>query len=182
MGELIHSTVYTQEQVRRGLLTLAAHGGNSHTASEACGIPDSTLQDWRNRRYPELYRELHDTHGREIEQALIPELRETAILAAQASQQAVKEAQRQLANGDVKDPAGAARNLATTSAVAMDKLYLATDRPTEIRTNLTPAAVLQRLTEALNTVNSDAIEEPTDAPAPLPPTFSGLGHASNAQE
>jgi len=185
MGELIHSPVYTQEQVTTGLLVLAANGGNCNTASEELHdthqleISRETLRRWKTTKYPELYRELHDTHRQHIEPALVAKHRDLAIRSAEVALQAVDLAEHQILKGELKDAAGAARNLTVTSGTAMDKVYLATDRPTEIRLHQSPSDILQRLTEALNTTDTTAIEEPT--PSDHGP-FLGAGASVNAQE
>lgn len=179
---VVQSTVYDHETVKRALLTLAICGGNSIRAEEMLKeaghpVPSRTIRLWREGKYADLYCQLHDKHGQEIEKALIPELREGAIRAARASHQAIEEAERLLALGEIKDPAGAARNLATTSAVLMDKLYLATDRPTEVRPDLDPLAILERLSKRAAAVEGTAEEVP---PETSESAFLPAGTTANA--
>lgn len=129
---------FTEEEIRRSLLTLAKHAGNSVAASRELNeqglvIAGRTLRKWRTEQYPDLYSELHELHAREIEAMLAPQFREVAQAAAEASREAVDVALKDLRSGNTRDPAGAARNLMVTAATATDKLYLTTDRPTEAR-------------------------------------------------
>lgn len=149
MGELIKG-FHNPETVRTALLAIAINGGNSQAAHDALkeqGIDVSprTLRNWRNNQYPQLYRELHDTHGREIEQAIVPGLRELMIRSVEGAQLAADKSIEQLKAGDVKDPATMGRNLMVTGATAMDKLYLATDRPTSVTEHRDVAEILRSL-------------------------------------
>lgn len=144
---------YPPEQIRRGLLVLAKHGGNAVQASAELAengtpVPESTLYDWKSNQHPELYAEIHDTYSREIEARLIPELRDSARLAAQVARNAILRSQEQLDAGQVKDPGTLARNMATTGAINIDKLLLLTERPT-VRTENTDVTSLLRSLEAV---------------------------------
>lgn len=174
---------YTPEEVRRSLLTLAKHGGNSITAQaelQAHGLElaPSTLRTWKLNTHRDLYRELHETHAREIEGQLVSEFRDLASAAASAATLAVEKTVTALNAGDIKDPAGTARNLSTTAAISMDKLYLATDRPTQITERRDANEILRALEGRYgpNTVNGSAIEEKD--PGPL----LSAGDSISAQE
>jgi hypothetical protein len=155
---------YTEEHIRRGLLTLAIHAGNSEDAADTLKqagltIPARTLRDWKQCQYPELYREIHDTHGHEIEQALVPELRDTAILAAHGTRRGVEKSIEQLESGQAKDPSTVARNLATVAGISIDKLYLATDRPGLITEHRDAAEILRSLASKVpKAVEGTAVE------------------------
>lgn len=143
---------YTEEQIRRGLLTVAKHGGSGQRASrelrsQGINIPARTLNAWRQETHTELYRELHKTHATDIEASLVAEFREVAIAASRGTLEAVNIAVTKLPES--KDPAAAARNLATTAAISMDKLYLATDRPTEVRQDRGANEILNALANRL---------------------------------
>lgn len=163
---------HTTEEVTRALLCLAEEGGNSNRAAaklkaQGLQIPARTLRNWRENTFPDRYKELHETHSREIEATLVTGLRELAIAGQQASLEAVQVARAKL--HESKDPAGAARNLMVTGATAMDKLYLATDRPTHITQDrnagqiLTALAAKLGLTPAEPAINGTA-EDITDGP------------------
>lgn len=157
---------FTEEQIRRGLLTLAMHGGNSVPAARelqqyGIEISERTLREWKNDRHSELYRELHRAHGQEIEQALVPEFRELAQAGVMAARKAIDKTVEQMDAGELRDPASAARNLTVTAATAMDKLYLATDRPTERIEQRDVHEVLAQLAERLPPVHITPVIETT---------------------
>lgn len=152
---------YTESSIRQCLLTLAKHAGNSVRAAEelnAAGIPVGarTLRGWREGIHADLYRQLHETYGREIEHALVPEFREAAIAGAAAARLAIDKAVRQIETDQVRDTAGAARNLMVTAATAMDKVYLATDRPTAISETRDAREILLEIATRLGIVDRPA--------------------------
>lgn len=166
---------YTEEQIRRGLLTVAKHGGSGENASkelrsQGLPIPASTLNTWRTRTHPDLYQEIHATYGREIEANLVSRFREVAIAATEASLEAVNVARQQLLKGEAKDPAGAARNLATTAAINTDKLYLVTDRPTEVRADRGASEILNALANRLGLTSGSDNTQETQQPATIDST------------
>lgn len=154
---------FTPEEVHRALLTLAKHAGNARHASEELAdngldVSDVTLGKWRNGKHAQLYNKLHETYGREIEASLVPEFRDLAISAANTARLAVTQAHAQLEAGQAKDPAATAKNLTTAAAIAMDKVYLATDRPTEIRSDRTAQEILASLHNRAPSINTTAVE------------------------
>lgn len=160
---------FTEEQIRRSLLTLAKHAGNSIAASEdlkhqGLELNDRTLRLWREKRR-DLYQELHETHAREIEGQLVTEFRDLAQAAASAARLAVDKTVTALNANEIKDPAGAGRNLATTAAISMDKLYMATDRPTVITEHRDASEILKGIEGRY--VNGTA-EEDTQPAALIP--------------
>lgn len=174
---------FTEEQIRRSLFELAKHAGNSVKAQAALAtqgieLTDACLRDWRNGKYRDLYREIHETHAKEIEGQLVTEFRDLARASAAAALIAVDKTATALENGTIKDPAGASRNLATTAAISMDKLYLATDRPSVITERRDASEILNNLESRYgqNTVNGSAIEEKDAAP------LSSESYGSNARE
>lgn len=112
-------------------LTALALTGSSDTASTQLGIPSSTLREWRIE-HAERYADIQKRLIPQIEQATIGLYRNLAVAAAQAAQDAVELAKQQIATGDVKDSSATAKNLATTAAIATDKLQIMEGRPTTI--------------------------------------------------
>lgn len=170
---------YPPELVTRALLTVAKHGGNAEAAHRDLAeqlpdepVPDpSTLRTWRRDTHQAQYADLHAKYQAEIEANLTPEFRDLAQAAAQAANEAVDATLTALRNGNLKDPAGAARNLTITAATAMDKLYLATDRPTEVRTDNDARALLGELRSLLGGEQGET-EEIMDAEVITPPALS----------
>lgn len=167
---------YPPELITRCLFTLAKHGGDSEKAhtelSEqipADELPTSrTLRRWRDT-YHDQYVHIHEQHIHEIEASLAPEFRELSLAATQAARQAVTQTVQALQAGNLKDPAGAARNLTVTAATAMDKLYLATDRPTEARTDTNARELITELRHLLGQpepIQDAQVIEPTALPRP----------------
>lgn len=121
---------YTDEDIERGLTALAMAGDNSLRAAEASAFPSSTLRAWR-QRHAERYEEIRTQRAPEIDRLIVAEQRQVAVQAAQATLQAIELGRQQLAEGKVKDAAAAARNFATTTAIAIDKTALMEGRPTQ---------------------------------------------------
>src|SRR5687768_14553553 len=85
---------YTPEQVERSLLELALVGGNSGEASRrlkgaSIEISPRLLRRWRTELHARRYSELAQENAREIEETVIREARETAILAAEVERAAL---------------------------------------------------------------------------------------------
>jgi hypothetical protein len=138
-----------ENRITRGFLALIANGDNARAAARSLKdtddpIPHQTLQDWRHR-YAERYQELQEQHGPEIEQALARGARLTALRAFHVTQKAVDATEEQIDSGDIRDPAGTARNLATTGAILTDKMLALTGRPTQITQHLSPDDIFKRL-------------------------------------
>jgi hypothetical protein len=166
------------------LATLVKCGGSPKAAYEALQaadihVPYTTLCDWRHR-YSERITELHEQLGPELDKQLEHKLREVALHSFAATQLGVEKALEQLEAGDVKDAAGAARNLATTGAIATDKLNLLLGRPTQITQSLTPDDTFTRLANKgyrLQAIDATAEEIPQDPP---PTRQLGEGRTTNA--
>lgn len=160
-----------ENRITAGLLALIASGGNARAAARSLvgtqhEIPHRTLVDWRHR-YAERYLELHEQHAPDIERALTAEVREIALDAFNATRIGISQTREKLEAGELKDPAGATRNLATTGAIAADKLLALTGRPTSITEHRNPDDVLAKLQDRgiIRTVEAQATEiheDPTE--------------------
>jgi hypothetical protein len=154
----------TSEEIDAALLILASNGGNAAKSHEIAGVPERTLQDWRNR-YHERYQELRQRHKREIEDKLIEEHRENAILSAQLQRKATMQALDD--KQPFKDPARVAREASIASGVAIDKLLVLDGRPTQITQNTDAVQALGEMARRLGiSYDSTADEIP---PGELPP-------------
>lgn len=168
---------FTPEDIHRALLALAHHGGNAKQTerflAEELGlkITDDTLAAWRDSKHADLYRRLHDTHAAEIEAALVPEFRDLALAAASIARKAVEKTNQALDANTLKDPSAAARNLVITAGTAMDKVYMATDRPTTRIEHTDAREILRSLAKHAGTINGTA----TDPDHRQPPTTGLLG-------
>lgn len=147
-------TRYNQHEIDAGLSTLIACGGSVSQALEFVDIPEPTLRDWRHR-YADRYAELHDRVAPQIEAELARSARETALLAFDATRLGVEKTRLALENDQLKDPAGATRNLATTGAILTDKLLALTGRPTQITEHREPSKLIESLARKGITVSVD---------------------------
>lgn len=125
---------YTEDQQFRAMLVLALEGGSvkralPRLAGEGITPAAETLMRWRNSP---RYLEIRETHARDIEKGLVDDYREIAqrsvALQKLAMDQAIEEAEAK----KLKDPGKTAHSAAIAGAVAVDKLMLFTDRPTQI--------------------------------------------------
>ena len=161
---------WNSQERDQALLALIACGGHAERAAEqlkaqGLPIPRRTLSDWRHR-YADRLRELHDRHAPAIEAELVRRAREVALQAFAAAAQAVEHAEADLEAGRVKDTAGAARNLATTGAIAADKLMALTGRPTQVIEHREPSQIIASLRRKgiVIDLGTDAVREQPTAP------------------
>lgn len=143
------SPTHTPEVRERALLALAVTGGNSAQArrnlkDEGITVAERTLRDWRVT-HAQRYSELHETHYQLIEQRLTQAQREIATRASVATEALVEQTITDAKAGKIKDPASAARNLATTAAIAVDKMLALTGRPTQITEHREPSKLIASL-------------------------------------
>lgn len=151
---------YSEDEIKDALLHLAQCGGNSNKASELCGVPARTLRRWREEM-PERYDDLRTTFARKIEEGLIKEHRENALLSAQLQRAATMQALEQAEAGELKDPARTAREASIASGVSIDKLLVLDGRPNEIRQHADAGQALIELGRKLGfAIESTATEIP----------------------
>ena len=151
---------YTPEQVETALTAIATTGSMKE-AAELTGIPYTTVTTWRYK-YADKYERIKEKRAPEIEQAVIRNLREIMARSGNAVLLSIDKAVEQLEAGDVKDAAAYARNLATTQAIAADKMLLLDGRPTSISEHRTVDDELREL-ERLGFFDTTCEEEPPDS-------------------
>jgi hypothetical protein len=145
------SRKYTPEEVERCLLELALVGGNSNAASERLNeeagidISPRLLRLWRGELHARRYQELLSENAREIEETIIAECRETAVLAAMVERAALQLTLEQIKSGKIRDPSAAARNAGATKGVNIDKMLTLSGRPTQIIEQSSPDEMLAAL-------------------------------------
>lgn len=144
--------VLNDYNVRKTCRDLEAHAGVK--------IPRKTLSQWRDR-YPRRL-QFHATQSaRELEERIVTKQRAIASAALDVVHEAIEKEAARVQAGDVRDMSAAARNLATTSAIATDKLLAMTGRPSAIvQHERKPEQIIERLRE-LGVVEGSA-EEATD--------------------
>lgn len=141
---------YDAETVDLALLTCAMVGGNYRRASDLLAargvdVPKTTIQKWSRIQYPNRYRDLADRHAAAIEGRIVARVREIVTASWDVTADAIDLARERIESGDVKDPALAAKALASASAIATDRLLLLTDRPTTITQERSVEQVLNSL-------------------------------------
>jgi hypothetical protein len=144
------SRKYTPEQVEKALLELALVGGNSGEASrrlEGVGIKVSArlLRLWRSGLHAKRYGQLAQEHARQVEETIVQEARETAILAAEVERLALAKTLEQLEAGEIRDAAAVARNASTVKGINVDKLLTLSGRPNQIVEHGNPDELLAQL-------------------------------------
>ena len=150
---------YAPEDIERGLTALVVTG-NSQKAAELTGYGDRTIRKW-HKSHAARFQAIEAKRAHLIDQACIEEFRAIVLDGARATRSAIAAAQQDINNGNTRDPAATARNLATASAIAADKVALMEGRPTSIVEHRNPDDIIKRL-EALGLV-VDAEAEELDA-------------------
>lgn len=156
---------YTTDEIDKGLLALIFNGNNSGIAVKALRttglkVNDRTLRQWKVK-HRERLDELALKHAPAIENHLKASGRAIAMASQAGTMEAIEAARKQLRDGDARDPAAMARNLATVTGIATDKVLLLDGRPTEIVSN-DVAGLMERMARALgHTAPPRAIESTT---------------------
>ena len=151
--ERIVSRDYDHDTVDMALLQLVL---NDYNVTKTCRdleahadirIPRKTLSQWRDR-YPRRL-QFHATQSaRELEERIVTKQRAIASAALDVVHEAIEKEAVRVKAGDVRDMSATARNLATTSAIATDKLLAMTGRPSAIvQHERKPEQIIERLKE-----------------------------------
>lgn len=151
--ERITAKDYDHDTVDMALLQLVL---NDYNVSKTCRdleahagvkIPRKTLSQWRDR-YPRRL-QFHATQSaRELEERIVTKQRAIASAALDVVHEAIEKEAVRVKAGDVRDMSAAARNMATTSAIATDKLLAMTGRPSAIvQHERKPEQIIERLKE-----------------------------------
>jgi hypothetical protein len=127
---------YSPEQVDRGLLAYAVTG-NYATAREllqqqGIAVPRKTLEHWVKKLHRERFVQLSNDHAGQYVEAMKADLRAIVARANDATLDALDKTSADFSKLEPRDQAGAARNIATVGAIAMDKLAALEGRPAAI--------------------------------------------------
>jgi hypothetical protein len=149
----------------RGLTALALCGGNSVHASNLCGVPDSTLRQWRKEKATEYERVRRELAPR-LEQIAVQELQAFVVQASQTKLLALAKTHKALEDDLIpaRDLGSLLRNIATAEAIACDKILALQGRPTQIVEHRSPDAILKRLAAIGAVVDGSAVEIAPPAP------------------
>lgn len=158
-------THYSPAQVDAALLALATTG-SGRLAAQQVDVPERTIQDWRHR-YAQRYQELADKHQRQIEDVIVQQARDTAIMAGDIERQVLERLSTQVDSLDAKDAAATVRNLSTAKGINVDKLLTLTGRPSQVTEHRSTDDLMRKL-ESLKVKAIDATAEeiptPTEGP------------------
>src|SRR4051794_3987172 len=159
-------TVYTPEEIDRGLLALAVTG-TAAAASRQLALNDPpvkvdrrTIAGWRER-YPDRWRDIQTNHAARVEETIINEARETAIRAAELERETLSLELERTKNKEVKDAGASARNASTVKGINIDKVLGLSGRPrvvVEHRQAEDIIASLRRLAPKVFSANGEAEE------------------------
>lgn len=163
--EVLRLRGHTPEQFEIGLMALVAAGGNAQRASDALksqghDLNRRTLTHWRNE-YPRRYQTLAAKYAKDIEPLVETAAREVALAGFQVAQAAIEAAQHQLDAGEVKDPGTLARNMATSSAIAVDKVLAISGRNVvqHVHDVKGDIRILERLGVVEGVVDAEVVDE-----------------------
>ncbi|MFL5820727.1 MAG: hypothetical protein ACJ76S_08615 [Solirubrobacteraceae bacterium] len=163
MAEKRQTTVYSPEQIERGLFAVAICGNAAAAARQLAAqghkIPRQTLQDWKTT-HAEHFREIANRHTMKIREVIAQEQIEIAHAAGEAERVAIAKTKRQLEDGSVKDASTAGRNLSVTKGIALDHSLKMRGEPTVIHEHNLQAddlvKKLQKLAPSVFTVDDHA--------------------------
>lgn len=147
-------------RMQRGFVALALAGDNSLRASEACGVPASTLREWRQDHRAEYDR---------VRAELVPQLERLVVSEAYARVIELGELEAKVAaalaiaidEGKIpqRDLPGALRNITTSKAINVDKILALSGRPTQVIEHRSGAELVARLARLGAVVDATAVED-----------------------
>ena len=162
---------YTPVEIDTALLVLCLTGRNSVVAArrlktEGLDIDPRTLRSWRTHVHARRYEEIEAQHAPEVERQMLGQARAIVHAANQVTLLAIEESEKQLREGDVKDPSTTARNLATAAGIQTDKMLIMSGRPNEIRGGEDIQGLMERMSRFLGSIPATAIEIEYEPSAP----------------
>lgn len=135
------------ESIERALTALLAFGGSAKAAAVALdgAIDVETLERWRDIEHADQYAALQAEHGKDIEEAMVREMRDIARLALSGQRLAVEKAIEGLDRANPRDAAQIALNLAKVTQAGVDKILALTGRPTTISEHRSATELIRAL-------------------------------------
>jgi hypothetical protein len=157
---------YSEEDVERGLITLAECGGNAAHAhrklkNQGHTIPQRTLHNWKNGKYAARYIEIREERLPEILGNLSDDYQRVAAESLLAAAESVEEFRKKKGDLTAKELSTAARDLTVAGATATDKLLIINNRPTQItKTEKTADEMLLSVMRLVGgAIDGEAIED-----------------------
>lgn len=159
-------TRYSEEEVERGLQTVALVGGNCAEASRRLDMPEETLRVWAKEMHADRYREIRTELVPQIHAKVAQDSEDLALSLAEAEKQTLEQFMGQIEELDPKDTTTALRNLTVSKGINVEKAQLGRDRPTAIvqqRELAYVRAALQQLGVLVNGTAEEDQPQITDA-------------------
>jgi len=151
----VHGQKCTPEEVEHGLLVLAECNGNFHRAAgileeQGLRISQDTLRCWmkgrlKGGRYAKRYEEIRAEVLPKIQERAAERHMELADKAMDVELLIAERLKEKVKHIEARDLPGAQRNVATTSAVHVDKALLLRGEPTEIHGQKDISGTLRKL-------------------------------------
>lgn len=163
-------STYTLDDIELGLRMIALCAGNVRHASKRLAaqgthVPFKTLHNWATIQHADRYQQIrHDEQGA-VATRTATRLEDLTADIIDTHDAALKLAKQQLADGDVKDAAGAMRNLSTSVGILNQNAQLLRGQPTHIVEKRDTSDILRALAHKLGSVDTTAEElGDTDTP------------------
>lgn len=157
---------YTQEEITRALVEVAACSGNSNAAArnlaadeDAPNVPQQTLWAWSRRERVEEYERIRQEALPAITQQAAEQHMDLAVRQSEASAEALDEIKARLPRMEDKDLVNAMGKLDIGSGIHTEKAQLLSGQPTH-RVEKSAADVLRGL-EGKGLVLGEKVEEET---------------------
>jgi transposase-like protein len=179
MSAITTRSVYSPEDRERGLTALIL-AGSSIKASEVTGIPAPTLRDWK-RDHHERYEQLQDELEPRIVKKIAAEAENIVLRLAHLQHRAIDKLEDNIDELKPAELAAASRNLATTSALMIDKHSSPLrERPSHVQQGRDLDQIVSAMGRLLNFDASSTATEIVDA-EPVSASLPSTSVTPNAQ-
>lgn len=156
-----------REQVDTALLTYWLEGNSSVRASEATGVPETTIRRWVDQNQERLH-ELRAQNQAEFDKHIAAKAEGIQLQAFQVVAKLIEKVDTDLEAGKIRNPDQAAQRMATVLGIVTDKWLLIQGRPTSIVDNGDAAQKMRSLQARFPwlVVDSTVAEDAPSEPAP----------------
>jgi len=142
---------YTEAEILECLTALAFHGQLKGTVEFLKKQKDGpkpgveSLRKWRDRTHVDEYLAIRERSAPQREKLLIDKIEPMIADGLDVTALALEKTREMLERDEVKDPAGTARNTATTVGILVDKKFAYEGRPTSTVVHRNPSEILRLL-------------------------------------
>lgn len=159
------------EEIERGLTALIL-AGSSTKAAEACGIPDATLRAWK-RQHPDIYERLQNDLEPRIVKKIASEAEGIVLRLAEIQHDVLDQFDKTKHELKPSELAAASRNLATTSALYVDKHSSPLrERPSHVQQGTDLEGALAIMARAMGAQHVTNLAESQTTEIPQPPLIT----------